>query len=205
MSARDGAAGAVLLAAGRSSRAGTAKALATLAGEPLVVRAARTLAAAGCAPIVVVTAAPHAAAIERALCGTPLGYVRNPDPDRGMLSSARLGVAALGGTARRRPVVLSLVDHPHVAASTIAALLGALRGGAAAARPTYAGRGGHPIALSAPAVAALLQADEHGTLREALRAGGPTLDVPVDDPGVAEDLDTPEALAAAGVTPGRGG
>lgn len=197
-SAQRALAGGLVLAAGRSSRSGGAKALGELDGEALVARAVRTLGEAGCAPIVVVTAAPHAALVEAALAAREVTLARNPDPDRGMLSSVQVGLAALGASLPRA-VALALVDHPRVTPGTVRALLAAVERGAASARPTFGGRGGHPVALSTGAALGLLAAAPRASLRDVLLAAGPREDVEVGDDAVLEDLDTPEALAAARV------
>lgn len=194
----------VVLAAGRASRAGGNKALARLGGATYLERTVRALRGAGATPIVVVVAEPHGAQIERAL---PAGCVavRNDAPERGMLGSLQVGLAhavALAGQDRGLRVVVSLIDHPRVRATTVRALLDALDDGAIASRPRHRGRRGHPYAITGAAIDALRTASLDRSARDVLRAlgcvdraggvsGGPARDVDVDDAGVLDDLDVP--------------
>ena len=142
--------GAVVLAAGSGSRIGhRPKCLLELGGVPLIRRLLVALSEAGVAEIVVVTG-HHAEFIEPLVQHGPATLVRNPDPDAGLVSSQRLGLAALMrvpraglrsarpprgtrklGAARRflesKPaaVIVALADQPLIDAQDIAALLGA--------------------------------------------------------------------------------
>lgn len=194
----------IILAAGRSKRAGFCKALAELEGVPFVSLTARALLDGGCDSVVVVVGPPHEAAIAEAV--RELRVVHNPHPERGMLSSVRAGMAdILVRDADARAVAIALVDHPRVAASTVAALLDRWReaarvtAGGCAIRPVHAGRGGHPVILSREVGESLLLS-RAATLRQAL-VETTLIDLPVDDPGVGDDLDTLEALAAFGARP----
>ncbi|UJR80238.1 nucleotidyltransferase family protein [Sandaracinus amylolyticus] len=175
----------IVLAAGRSVRAGRIKALATLEGETWIARAVRAQRESGIERVVVVLGEPHAAPIARAL---PEGarWVRNPTPERGMLSSLQVALATLD--AER--VVVSLIDHPRVRASTVRALIAALDAGALVARPRFAGRRGHPYAVAGAAIRALREAPLDRSARDVLLGMVPALDVEVDDPGVLDDLDS---------------
>lgn len=176
----------LILAAGRSARAGGVKALATLEGETWLARAVRAQREGGVARIVVVVADPHAGAIARAAPGG-VELVHNPAPERGMLGSLQVGLAALEGAER---VVVSLIDHPRVRPSTVRALLASLDvQGALVARPRFAGRRGHPYAVAGDALRALREAPPHRSARDVLRELVPALDVDVGDPAVLEDLD----------------
>ncbi|MEB2311986.1 MAG: NTP transferase domain-containing protein [Sorangiineae bacterium] len=194
--------GGIVLAAGASVRAGCSKALATLDGEPFVLRVARALSEGGAAEVVVVVGPPREAAIRAALSAAELVGVRaarNPAPERGMRSSMLVGLDALGAVDA---ALVALVDQPRVRADTIAALLGAP--GAPLVRPVYAGARGHPILVRRALFAALRDAPDGASARDAL-AGAPAVDLDVDDPGVADRLDTLEAIRrAGGRAPGAG-
>lgn len=183
---------AIVLAAGRASRADRdgGKALALLDGATFLERTCASLRAAGAMPILVVVAEPHAAAIERAL---PAGCVavRNPAPERGMLGSLQVGLEHAVALGAER-IVVSLIDHPRVRASTVRALLDvALEHGALVCRPRYAGRRGHPYVITGAAIDRLRAAPITARARDVLRTISPALDVDVDDPAVLEDLDRP--------------
>ena len=189
----------VVLAAGRSARMGGPKALARLDGEPFVARVARTLCEGGCGRVVLVLAEPHGARVRAAAPGA--AAVWNDRPERGQLSSLKLGLraAAAHGCAG---AVVALLDHPRVAAETVAALVAEHRvSGALLVRPVHAGRGGHPYVIDARAFDAVWGADDGAGARPVLRALTPARVVEVSDPAIHEDLDTPEDVRAAGGRP----
>jgi CTP:molybdopterin cytidylyltransferase MocA len=183
----------VVLAAGASRRMGAPKAtMRDGAGRTWVEAITTALLDGGCACVVVVVGPPHEDAVRAALATADrVAITRNEHPERGMLSSAALGLRAALADPDVDAVVLALVDHPAVRAGTIAAVAEA-RGAASAAwaRPVLEGRAGHPIAI-ARAVAEQIATSGATTLRDALRAAGRPLDVPVGDPGVLEDRDEP--------------
>jgi molybdenum cofactor cytidylyltransferase len=117
--------------------------------------------------------------------------VVNPDPDRGQLSSLIAGLDAVDGP-RVFAALVTLVDVPFVMASTITALLS--RGRASPApivRATYKSRHGHPVIIRRELFDALRRADPLAGAKPVFRAH-PIDDVEVDDPGVVQDVDTPD-------------
>ncbi|MBX3126445.1 MAG: NTP transferase domain-containing protein [Polyangiaceae bacterium] len=188
----------IILAAGASRRIGRPKALYRIDGETLVARSERALRGGGVRECLIVLGPPHGA---RIAVETRAEVLLNPEPERGMLSSAAL--AAQAALARREltGAVLALIDHPHARASTIQTLIAhAALGSAWVVRPASGGRRGHPIVLTRPALAAVAAAPSHRRLCDVLR-DLPGLDVPIADPAVLEDLDTPGELARAGALP----
>ena len=113
---------AVVLAAGAGSRFGGGKLLAPLGGRPVLQHVLDRVAAAGVDHVVVVLG-DDAAAVERAIDWRSERRIRNPDPGRGLASSVRLGIGALGPEVDRALVVLG--DQPSVPAAAIDALLAA--------------------------------------------------------------------------------
>jgi CTP:molybdopterin cytidylyltransferase MocA len=184
---------AVVLAAGQGARlGGVAKALLDAGDRSFLARIVETAAAAGVEPgrIMVVVGAPFgdAVAAEAARLGARVAV--NPDPARGMASSVAVGFAALDADARGDVALLWPVDHPAVAADTVARVL------AAAADvdvvvPRHRGRGGHPAAVARPVWAALAAAaDAHAGARTVLAdPRWRRRDLAVDDPGVVRDVD----------------
>lgn len=185
----------IVLAAGASRRAGGIKALAEIDGRPLVSIICETLLAGGCERVVVVLGPPHQAGIERALAGR-YPVVTNPRPELGMLHSLQLALAAIEGASA---AVVALVDHPGVSPETVAALIHAhQQGGGAWLRPEYQGQHGHPFLIDRSAFDAIAAAEPTAITRDVLSQAAESQLVPVDDPAVIEDLDTPEALARLG-------
>jgi molybdenum cofactor cytidylyltransferase len=114
--------GAVVLAAGRGSRFGGGKLLALLGGRPVLQHVLDAVAEAGIEEVVVVLGA-DVAAVEAAIEWRGERLVLNPDPDRGLSSSLRLGIEALPPSVEA--AFIALGDQPRVAASTFRALLDA--------------------------------------------------------------------------------
>ena len=149
-------------------------------GKTFFARVLEGLTAASLDPIVVVVGA-HRAAVTRVL-GSP-SIIVNRDPSRGQLSSLTLALrhlSAPGGTATG--AVVALVDHPLVAGSTIDALVQAAQ---AADQPM---RAVWDELLATP--------DRLGARAVVRRDPSRVRDVPVDDPGVLVDVDTPADLEA---------
>jgi molybdenum cofactor cytidylyltransferase len=187
---------AVVLAAGRSARMGRDKALLPLGSEPFVSRLLRSLSDAGADPVIVVTTAPRAAGIADVVGGRALVIV-NPEPDRGQLSSLQCALDALPVDAAA--VLITPVDFPLVTRKTVDALVRAWRDGSAdILRPWRAGRHGHPVLVGRRVAEALRRAGPDQTARTVMQTCARlTRDVPIEDEGAFEDVDTPEDYEAA--------
>ncbi|MDF1551996.1 MAG: nucleotidyltransferase family protein [Deferrisomatales bacterium] len=187
----------VLLAAGASRRMGTgSKLLALVGGAPVVRHGAENLLAAGLAPLVVVLGAAEEG-VREALSGLEVRCVRNPDHGRGMASSIVAGVGSLGPEVDT--LVLGLGDMPGVRPATVLHLLRAFRDSRCnIAVPVYHGVRGHPVVFGLGAHrAGLLRLRGDAGARSMLAAhAADVLSVPVTDPGVRIDVDTPADLAA---------
>ena len=179
--------GAVVAAAGLSSRMGAFKPLLPFDGATVIERCIANLRAAGAAEIVVVTGHRGAALSER-LRGSGVRCVHNPAyAETQMFDSLLLGLRALPPDCGR--VLLTPGDVPLVQPETVRALLAA-EGGFIC--PVCAGRRGHPVALDARYIPALLAYGGEGGLRGAVAALGiPTAEVETHDVGMLRDLDTP--------------
>jgi CTP:molybdopterin cytidylyltransferase MocA len=190
---------AVVLAAGRSRRAGVCKPAHRHRGRSLLRHAIDGLAVC-CRPIVVVVG-HHRDTVGSLLGGLPhVIVVDNDDPDRGMFSSVRTGLAAVGAGARG--VFVLPADCPLVSAGTHAELAAAFldHGGERPVVPRHAGRGGHPVLLPGSAREMILAAAGDATLRDVIRELGPVF-LPVDDAAVLMDLDTAADLRALDAPP----
>ena len=110
-----------------------------------------------------------------------------------MGASLACGVRAAGDAGG---YLVALADMPFIRASSIEAVRDALAAGAPLAAPYFRGRRGHPVGISASFRSELenLAGDEGAKKILAARASN-LVKVPVGDPGVIRDIDTPGDLA----------
>jgi len=176
---------------------GRPKALLQLAGMTFLEQVVGTCREGGCADIWAVTR-PRAREVIRLAFALDVQAVPNPDPERGMFSSAQRGLrAAIGDEPEYTGFVIFPVDHPRVRSRTVAQLIAVMNESPAMSwvQPGFKGRRGHPIGVTADGARALLDLDATLTLREALRSAGliPRV-VPVEDQHVLENVNTPADL-----------
>jgi molybdenum cofactor cytidylyltransferase len=183
---------ALVLAAGASTRMGTAKALLRgRDGRTFVQAIADTARAGGCGAVMVVVGPPHGEAIRRALPAGTAAAV-NPRPERGMLSSVQVGLAALPATASA--ALVWPVDVPLVRAETVRAILSAAPGRIVV--PVYQRKGGHPVRLPRRLFATVAGLDLEGGLRGLFHARPNDVErLAVADGAVLVDFDTPADYA----------
>jgi molybdenum cofactor cytidylyltransferase len=185
----------VILAAGQSRRMGRPKALLSAGdGDTFLSVLIRTLTAGGTGDVLVVTRPADVALgreIARASGAGRVRQVENPAAERGgQLSSI---IAALGAVdARAEAILIVPVDMPLVRPSTVRRLIEACRNAQAPIlRAVCGGRHGHPVIFTRDVFEDLRRAAPAVGARAVVRARG-AVDVEVDDPGVLEDVDTPE-------------
>ena len=131
--------------------------------------------------------------------------VVNPDPARGQFSSLRVGLQEVRNRGRDSAMV-TLVDRPPVRKETIETLQAAFERATAkrkwAAIPEYRGKHGHPILLGNEMLEAFLRAPEGWSARDVEHEHENEIEyVPVDDPLIALNVDTPEEYAALSMPP----
>jgi molybdenum cofactor cytidylyltransferase len=137
---------------------------------------------------------------------TPLVYacgaflVRNPEPERGQLSSLQIGLREVLSRGRDAAMV-TLVDRPPVNSSTIPKLLAAFEAAIAqrkwAVIPEYGGKHGHPILIGREMIEMFFKAPAGATAREVEHQYVKGIEyVQVDDPFVTLNVNTPEEYAA---------
>lgn len=185
---------AIVLAAGAGTRMGGPKALLVVGGEPLARVHARRLREAGCGGVVIVTRAEIAVrgVFDR---DARVAVSGAPDP----AGSLAIGLRVLA-PLREDIVVVTPVDAWPARVETIARLVDAVRDGADAATPLFDGKGGHPVVVRAW----VLDCDAPRPLRDVLAAlGSRRVRIDVDDPSIAVDLDTPDAVTAMTGSPPR--
>jgi molybdenum cofactor cytidylyltransferase len=111
----------------------------------------------------------------------------------GMGASLACGVRAAG---RRQGYLVALADMPFVRPSSIAAVRQALEAGAPLAAPYFRARRGHPVGFAGAFHAELIDLRGDVGARKLLDEHEAKLvKIPVGDPGVIRDIDTPGDLA----------
>lgn len=189
---------AIVLAAGRGTRmAGGVKLTAEVGGQALVAHAVAAARDGGCAPVVVVTG--HAAPDVRAAIGAAdVTFVHNGDYAEGMATSLKAGLTALPGDIDA--VVVLLADMPGVDGALVKKLAAAFdpHAGRLIAVPVAVGRRGNPVLIGRRFFDELKTVTGDIGARDVVRAyPEAVVEVPADAAALT-DLDTPEALAAAG-------
>jgi molybdenum cofactor cytidylyltransferase len=183
---------AILLAAGESRRMGSPKALLHYHGQTFIGRICTTFLTAGVDELIVVLGA-RAEEIARALPVHPaLRTVVNSRYAQGQLSSLMVGIGAL--SPESEAAVVNLVDHPMVSSETIKAVIASFR---ASPLPiviaSYQGKRGHPVLFSGQVYGEILAAPlDQGAKVVVRKDPARVREVPLDDPGILADIDTPE-------------
>lgn len=182
----------IVLAAGTSSRMGAEnKLLLSLQGAPLVAHAVGSLTDAGLDAIVVVTGHERRD-VEAAVRDRDVRCVHNADYATGMASSIVAGVAAV---PEADGWLIHLGDVPCVQPDTVRRLLERFADAPAPSIlfPTQGGRRGHPVLFDAAFGDALTQITGDTGARPVVCAHPEAVvEIPVDDPGIHRDVDTPE-------------
>jgi len=190
----------VLLAAGKASRMGEGgphKLLATFDGVPLVRRMAERALATG-VPTIVVTGHRHGD-IALALAGLDVALVHNADYASGLAGSIITGFEAAAAD-RFDGVLILLADMPLLTTSDLRALIDAfsVASGQVIVRAMSNGKRGNPVILPISLRTALLSLSGDAGAREIVETCGlPVVDVEIGD-AARLDVDTPEAVIAAG-------
>jgi molybdenum cofactor cytidylyltransferase len=185
----------ILLAAGESRRMGSPKALLHFQGQSFIERICTAFLTAGVDEFIVVLGA-RADDLRQALPSHPaLRTVMNTRYFQGQLSSLMTGIGAL--SPESEAAVVNLVDHPLVTAETIQALIASFR-----ATPvpiiiaSYQGRRGHPVLFSSRVYGEILAAPlDQGAKVVVRKDPSRVCELPLDDPGILADIDTPEDYA----------
>lgn len=181
----------ILLAAGESRRMGSPKALLRYRGKMFIERICEAFLAAGVDELIVVLGA-RATELQRAIPAHPaLRTVINPHYFQGQLSSLMTGLGAV--SADSEAAVVNLVDHPLITTETFQALIASFR-----ANPlpiliaSYHGKRGHPVLFSSQVYGELLAAPlDQGAKVVVRKDPSRVREVPLDDPGILADIDTP--------------
>lgn len=183
--------GGLILAAGEGTRFGGRKQLAELDGRPLLEHSVRAMTASPVGRVVVVLGA----LVEEVTAGVDL---HGAEPyrcerwDEGQAASLACGLAEL---ADCEAVVVTLGDQPRMSPDAIRRVIAARGNAAAAVRATYGGAPGHPVLLEKELFESFRNVSgDHGARNLLLSV--PVSEVPCDDLGGGEDVDTPAELDA---------
>lgn len=125
----------------------------------------------------------------------------NPDPDRGQFSSLQIGLREVLNRGRDAAMI-TLVDRPPANSATIQILRDAYAAAGSdawAVVPEFSGKHGHPYVAGRELIEAFLQAAPTANARDIEHAHRQHIVyVPVDDPMVVLNINTPEEYAALG-------
>lgn len=196
---------AVILAAGESSRMGSDKALlpwpppdpgAPPSNQTFLSCAIQSLL---WTDYVIVVAGRNESRLAPVAYAKGASLTANPDPDRGQFSSLQVGLHEVLNRGRDAAVI-TLVDRPPVKSPTLQKLREGFEAAPAeiwAVVPEFSGRHGHPFFASREMIEAFLQAPATATAREVESKHRKHIQyVPVDDPFVTANINTPEEYAA---------
>jgi molybdenum cofactor cytidylyltransferase len=190
--------GVVILAAGASNRMGTCKLLLPWGERTILTHLLDQWRSAGAMQIAPVID-PSNQLLRSALADagfSPSDWIENRSPQLGMFSSLQAASRWPGWLSTLTHWVICLGDQPHIQTSTLRLLLAtASKNPMRICQPALHGCAAHPIVLPANDFRGLAQHDS-GNLRAYIRAREVfRLRVPVEDPAVSQDLNTPEDYA----------
>ena len=178
----------LILAAGESRRMGFPKALLEFRGETFLDRLIGAFAA-HCDPVIAVLGAEADRVRTGLRASERASLVVNPDFRHGQITSMQCGLRAVPPDVSG--VLFTLVDHPNVRHSTLAQLLAEP---ARVAIPRCRNRRGHPIFFSSALIPEFLALDSASSAKTVLeRHAAHIRYVDVEDPGILDDVDDPEA------------
>jgi molybdenum cofactor cytidylyltransferase len=182
----------VVLAAGEARRMGDyLKALMPIEGSTFIERIVGTIARTGVGEIVVVLGFEQERIRQAAGVGEAR-FVVNEQWREGQLSSLRAAVCSLSQGSEG--VLFTPVDHPLVQAATYGVLIEQWkRNPDRIVIPRFEGRKGHPAIFPSRLYGPLLHDELPGGARDLIyREMESVLFVTVSDPGVLQDIDTPD-------------
>ncbi len=180
----------LLLAAGSASRFGSDKLRHALPhGVPIAVQSARHLRSEVSRVVAVVRSSDLVSLLREEGCEA----VVFENAAEGMGASLAYAARAAG---RADGYLVALADMPFIRRTSIAAVRASLEGGAALAAPYFRARRGHPVGIGGIFFDSLLDLRGDEGAKQLLRENETRLvKIPVGDPGVIRDIDTPSDLA----------
>jgi molybdenum cofactor cytidylyltransferase len=183
--------GGLVLAAGAGTRFGSPKQLAELEGRPLLEHSIRAMMAAPVGRVVVVLGSGAEEVVEAVDMHGAEAVVCDRW-EEGQSASLATGLAEL---ADCEAVVVTLGDQPRLSPDAIRRVIAARGPGAAGVRATYGGEPGHPVLLERVLFERMRDVTgDHGARN--LLISMQTREVPCEDLGGGQDVDTPAQLDA---------
>ena len=196
---------AVILAAGESTRMGADKALlpwppasgGSGTGQTFLSSAIGALSP--FSEMVIVVTGRNEASLAPVAYANGASLVRNPSPEQGQFSSLQVGLRTILSYGRDAAIV-TLVDRPPASSAVLSTLTSAFLAaplGIWAVVPEYQGKHGHPVLLGREMMEIFLKAPPTASARDLEHQNQQHIRyIPVDDPAVTLNVDTPEDYAA---------
>jgi len=189
---------AIVLAAGAGRRMGGNKGLVSFRGRPLIEHVLQVIAASEVHEALVVVGS-EAARLTPVALAAGARVVPNPNWEDGQTSSLQVGIGALPDDTDA--FLVHPVDHALVTAEDLNALVRAFAESGEApgfiARPVCGSVFGHPVLFSRSLADEFLGLEPGRPGHSVYRAHRDSVTlVPVDNPRIGVDLDTPEQLRA---------
>ena len=179
---------AILLAAGQSRRMGALKPLLRF-GKGTVVESCVDYLFKGGVDSIVVVVGHRAEDIRNQLSSQRLTFAINPDPTSEMSASIAAGVALVPESTGA--VIISPVDYPAIPASVVSTLITEWSKGHRLVKPTWQGRGGHPVLVDLSLRTELQSLDPDKGLKGFFDQHQTRVTrVEVPSPYIARDIDT---------------
>src|SRR5262245_64922051 len=189
---------AIVPAAGQSARMGRPK-LALPIGDRTVLEFVVAALRGGGIEHVLVVVGPHVPELAPLATTAGAEILCLPEPTSNMRTTVEHGLRWLEERYRPRPDdywVLAPGDHPSFGAGVVKALVAvAGTGGKTIVVPVHGGRRGHPTVIAWRHVGGICALAREEGINSYLRThGAETMEVPVADAGILDDLDTPADL-----------
>jgi molybdenum cofactor cytidylyltransferase len=183
--------GGLVLAAGAGTRFGGIKQLADLGGRPLLEHSVRAMTTSSVGRVVVVLGS----GADEVLANVDLHGAEARICSRWQEGQSASLACGLEGLADCEAVVVTVGDQPRLAPDAIRRVIAARGEGFQAVRATYGGDPGHPVLLERELFERMRDVSgDHGARNLLMSAR--VREVPCDDLGGGEDVDTPAELDA---------
>jgi len=196
LSPKTNAVAAIILAAGRSERMGRFKPLLPFGQKTVIETCIDHMRGGGLETVVVVLGqGPRGDKLKAHLMNAEVVFAINSDPESEMSASIACGIHALPEGIQA--VVINPVDHTAVPPQEVATLVSEWKHGARLVKPTWKGRGGHPVLVDLSFRDELLSLDPNGGLKTFFSDREAQVKrVAVNSNYIARDMDTWDDYAA---------